>query len=173
MSRMVPAKYITTLDAIKALGSDGAEKANSLISAAKSQKLPAMALVRHGKEWTEYPLPVEYWEKGAADTALWAGEVDGLGLPAADRWMDGRPLCFRRAEWEAWSSGPVTEQPATADSNDLHDAIRKWFAAEYPNGRTKPWKTLRDECAAALKRPSLSIKTMSQRALKPPRKRTG
>jgi hypothetical protein len=108
--KVVPLRWITTCDALESLISDSAGaadllKAESVIDAVKAKALKALALVRKGTEWEEYPLPTAYWETAAGSDAIWTGEVVAMSLPAQSKWLDSKPLCFLRAEWEAWLAG--------------------------------------------------------------------
>jgi hypothetical protein len=161
MSEIVPGKWITTFEALRALGSDGRAKADDLIAAAKDRSPEAIALVREGKEWTEYPLPLDYWETGAADTALWTGEVDSLGL--THKRLDGKPLCFRRAELKAWLAEEPPKNPTATKESKLRAEIRKRYAALYPNGHgVESWKEVARKCNDGLKR----ARPISERAIR-------
>jgi hypothetical protein len=169
----VPSGYLTTKSAIEALvyadeewgrltaaweRASAAEKATAyraasdreaivlrpFMDAVREGQLRPIALILIGKEWRKQSLPADYWQRGSADTALWTGEVDGIGLsPVNRRQLDGCPLCFIRQDWEAWLA-KVSETPYAK-------ATKAWYDAHYPTGKGhKTWKEVAIECSKAL-----------------------
>jgi hypothetical protein len=146
MSRVVPAAYISTDDAINELinsnpdwcrlsevweSADGAAKhqaygevsalqdtlTQSLSAAVLANKLNAIALKQTANgEWTELCLPRDYWEGISGEVALFRGTVVGNGLSASDQWAAEAPLCFRRTEWDTWLSGRSTSRSGIGES---------------------------------------------------------
>lgn len=106
---------------------------SEVIASIAARELVAVWLLETNGTTSEYEVPPFCWSAPEADVAITTASSLGLPLSDADRQRFSKaPLCFRRAEWDAWIANrkAAIAQPSADATLPPESAIRRWLEDE-------------------------------------------